>query len=365
MGRVLPTPRLGAVVVLSRERDPGAGHVGFWTGETADKHILLGGNQSDAVTVAAFAKDGQLGFRWPLGLDGTEAATDDRGAVLMFDGALAHLLEMERGFTDEPDDPGGPINKGGILEVLCRHVGRVLNEFERANRVSELRAISDDVVQEIYRKRYGSPSRADEMTPAIAFMHFDASVDHGLTGDARLLKRQRNDLEIDGEMGPGTLAAARETNETQLLAAYADARRTKYRSLRHFWKFGRGWLNRVDRTESSARQLLGGAQSSKKTPPQPTKGNDMTNSIETTMSNKWWGSSITNWGPAIAALSTVVPILGPALGLEVTSGVVRQAGEQFVSVLQAIGGLAGTVMTIYGRTRATQKLKRRSMQLHL
>lgn len=91
----------------------------------------------------------------------------------------------------------------------------------------------------------------------------------------------------------------------------------------------------------------------------------MTNSIETTMSNKWWGSSITNWGPAIAALSTVVPILGPALGLEVTSGVVRQAGEQFVSVLQAIGGLAGTVMTIYGRTRATQKLKRRSLQLHL
>jgi lysozyme family protein len=186
---------------------------------------------------------------------------------------LAHLLEMEGGFADEPDDLGGPTNKGVILEVLCRHVGRVLNEFERANRVSELRAISDDVVQEIYRKRYGSPSRADEMTPAIAFMHFDASVDQGLTGDARLLqqasKRQRNDLEIDGEMGPRTLAAARETNETQLLAAYADARRTKYRSLRHFWKFGRGWLNRVDRTESSARQLLGGAQSSK---PPPTNG---------------------------------------------------------------------------------------------
>jgi uncharacterized protein (TIGR02594 family) len=368
-GRVLAAPRLGAIVVLSRGKDPGAGHVGFWIGETEDKHILLGGNQSDAVSVAAFAKDRLLGFRWPREFEAPHADTVGSGAVLTFEGALAHVLEMEGGYTDDPDDPGGPTNKGVILKVFCRHTGRVLNEFTRDSRVAELRTIGDDVVRDIYRTRYWAPSRAGEMTPAIAFMHFDASVNQGLTGAARLLqqalKRQHADLEVDGEIGPLTMAAIRDANETRLLGAYADARRAKYRSLRHFWKFGRGWLNRVDRTEARARQLLGGAFPSPKETTQPTKGNEMTSSIETTAGSKWWGSSMTIWGAALTALSTVVPILGPAFGFEVTPDVVRQAGEQFVSVLQAIGGLAGTIMTIYGRTRATKPLERRSMQLHL
>ena len=80
---------------------------------------------------------------------------------------------------------------------------------------------------------------------------------------------------------------------------------------------------------------------------------------------KWWGSSMTIWGAAITALSTVVPILGPAIGIDVTPDVVRQAGEQMVSVVQAIGGLVGTLMTIYGRARATHLLERREMQVHL
>ena len=43
--------RLGAVAVLSRTADPALGHAGFLIGETEGSVILLGGNQSDAVTV--------------------------------------------------------------------------------------------------------------------------------------------------------------------------------------------------------------------------------------------------------------------------------------------------------------------------
>lgn len=80
---------------------------------------------------------------------------------------------------------------------------------------------------------------------------------------------------------------------------------------------------------------------------------------------KWWGSSMTLWGAAITALSTVLPVLGPALGLDVTPDVVRQAGDQLVSVVQALGGLMGTLMTIYGRTRATQSLVRRQLHVNI
>lgn len=64
-GEALTEPRLGAVTVLSRGDDPTAGHVGFYLGEAQGKLFLIGGNQGDAVTVAAFDKARLLGLRWP------------------------------------------------------------------------------------------------------------------------------------------------------------------------------------------------------------------------------------------------------------------------------------------------------------
>ena len=317
---------------MSRGSDPGAGHVGFWLGETADALILIGGNQSDAVTVQAFAKARLLGLRWPHAAIAQQSGPVEVDARLTFRDALDHVLEMEGGFTDDPDDPGGPTNKGIILTVFCRHTGRTLDESTRERRVAELRAISDQVVEEIYRARYWRPSRAAEMPTAIGFMHFDASVNHGLTGAANLLqralKRQVPNLEIDGEIGPLTMAAVGQADAPSLLRAYADARRTKYRSLRHFWKFGRGWLNRVERTEVQARKRL--SPPTKPASTTPTKGNDMTMIDPSLPAPKWWGSSMTIWGAAITALSTVLPVIGPAIGVDVTPDVVRQAGEQLV-----------------------------------
>ncbi|MGI9479197.1 MAG: glycosyl hydrolase 108 family protein, partial [Hyphomicrobiaceae bacterium] len=336
----------------------------------ATAHIVLGGNQDDAVTVDAFAKDRLLGFRWPapsLAATNTERAPAREAEV--FQELLAHVLEMEGGFTDDPDDPGGPTNKGIILEVYARHTGRPLSDATRTARVGELREISDALVEDIYRKRYWRPSRAAEMPAAIAFMHFDASVNHGVRGAAKLLQRalkaQSPALEVDGEIGPLTMAAVTRADQLRLIDDYAEARRRKYRALKHFWKFGRGWLNRVARTEARARARLGRPPAIAQVSSTHTKGADMTTLDGAVAAPKWWGSSMTIWGAAITALSTVLPIIGPAIGVDVTPDIVRQAGEQVVAIVQAIGGLAGTLMTIYGRMRALQPLERRQMQLKL
>jgi len=63
-GSTLAGPRRGAVVVFKRGAAP-AGHVAFvddWDGKTVK---CIGGNQSDAVTLASFARASVLGFRWP------------------------------------------------------------------------------------------------------------------------------------------------------------------------------------------------------------------------------------------------------------------------------------------------------------
>jgi uncharacterized protein (TIGR02594 family) len=60
---------LGAVAVFWRGRRDGySGHVGFYAGESVDgkKIYVLGGNQSDQISVVPLGADRVLGFRWPL-----------------------------------------------------------------------------------------------------------------------------------------------------------------------------------------------------------------------------------------------------------------------------------------------------------
>lgn len=55
-------PTYGAVVVFARGS---GGHVGFAVGQDSTALHVLGGNQSNAVTVARISKDRLLGTRWP------------------------------------------------------------------------------------------------------------------------------------------------------------------------------------------------------------------------------------------------------------------------------------------------------------
>ena len=364
-GEKIERGRYGALAVLARGSDPGAGHIGFLVGEMPGHVVLLGGNQGDAVSVAAYPRTRLLGFRWPQSSTVTspEHQPDTANAAAVFDEALRHVLEMEGGFSDDPHDPGGPTNKGITLRVLAAWKGVAPD----SSLTAELRRIPDGTVRDIYLQRYWRPAHCDELSPQLAFFHFDAAVNHGVTGAMRLLQRAAG-TDADGEIGPNTRAAVAAIPATELIRRYADVRRARYRALPHFWRFGRGWLARVDKTLALALAL-----DLQPTPqPQSTEGAtdmaltpDDTTSSETQSNAKWWGQSITIWGAIITGLSTVLPTLGPALGIDITGDLVRELGDNIVLTVQAVGGLIGTLMTIYGRMRATTPLAQRNVQLKL
>ncbi|MGE0857394.1 MAG: TIGR02594 family protein, partial [Hyphomicrobiaceae bacterium] len=167
-GVAIDTPHVGAIAVLSRGADPALGHVGFVVGEADGRLYILGGNQSNRVSVAAFDRSRLLGLRWPQGAsasdadtaaepsdaDGPEAtAVETEGPQAgdpQFQSALEHVLEMEGGYSDDPHDPGGPTNKGITIGVFARWIGEPINEQSRNRLVSRLKRIPDAMVREIY-----------------------------------------------------------------------------------------------------------------------------------------------------------------------------------------------------------------------
>lgn len=63
-------PQLGAVMVFWRVNpDSWKGHAGLYWGEDDDCYHILGGNQSNAVTITRVSKRRLKGARWPLGFE--------------------------------------------------------------------------------------------------------------------------------------------------------------------------------------------------------------------------------------------------------------------------------------------------------
>lgn len=90
----------------------------------------------------------------------------------------------------------------------------------------------------------------------------------------------------------------------------------------------------------------------------------MTEAIEQQVpAAKWWGNSLTIQGALISAASAALPVLGAVVGIDLSSDTVRLLGAQTIAVAQAVGGLAGMLMTVTGRLRAATRLERRSVMV--
>ncbi len=188
------------------------------------------------------------------------------------------------------------------------------------------------------------------------------------SGHAKIVREQAVGTEADGEIGPATRRAISAMPLRTSLVRYAELRRERYRALPHFWRFGRGWLKRVDLTLAEAARLLHGLATKAPSTSNTTREGDNSMPSDTRSAqteSKWWGQSITIWGVIVTAVSTVLPVIGPLIGIDLTSDMIELIGQQVMQIAQAIGGLVGTLMAIYGRVRAVAPIERRAVSLKL
>lgn len=282
----------------------------------------------------------------------------------LFQTALAKVLSYEGGWSNHRDDPGGPTNKGITLKTYEGAIEKGIIARPERPLMEALKIISEDDVALIYHRLYWQRARCAALPPALSVMHFDAAVNHGPGRAIRFLQAAAGAV-VDGEWGPETDGKVKTGKARELLARYRAVREAHYRALNHFPTFGRGWMNRLTAITEFANRLLPGGKAGNQQPQnsQQKEPDPMTDA--NSEKEKWWAESLTIWGTIVTALATILPLVGPFIGIDITGEMVEELGESVARLIQILAGITGTGMALYGRVRATSPLTRRSVAVKL
>ena len=119
----------------------------------------------------------------------------------------------------------------------------------------DLKNISDQQVQTIYRAKYWNACECDNLPSGIDLVVFDFAVN---TGPGRAVKTLQGVCGVsrDGSVGPLTMKALKEYSPNSVISDYNIARRDFYRGLAGFQDFGKGWLRRVTDCDTEARSMV-------------------------------------------------------------------------------------------------------------
>lgn len=151
-------------------------------------------------------------------------------------------IARKKGWSDDPDDPGGKTMIDVTLETYksyCRKKGYPIPTAER------LKGIPFDQWQEILKSMYWDEMQADKIkSQGIANICVDWLWASGAT---RIKNIQRLlGVEQDGIVGPKTINAINSQSAEYLFKKIYNARVAFYEACSGYWKYGKGWIRRLN-----------------------------------------------------------------------------------------------------------------------
>ena len=165
-----------------------------------------------------------------------------------FTNCLARVLVSEGGFVNNPKDPGGMTNLGCTKSTWEEYLGHPVSE-------ADMRNLTPDDVAPLYKRKYWDRVSGDDLPSGLDYSVFDAAINSG-PGRAAKWLQEIVDVDVDGAIGPGTLAAIDNFAVQDLIAKYNDHRLQFLESLPTYETFGNGWANRVSAVQSASSQLV-------------------------------------------------------------------------------------------------------------
>lgn len=158
-----------------------------------------------------------------------------------FTSCLAFVLQAEGGYSDNPADPGnwtgGIVGAGELRGTKC-------GVSAAAYPALDIRNLTQQKIETIYRQDYFAPVRGDSLPLPLAMVAFDAAVNAGVSRSIIWLQQSAG-VVADGVLGDKTISAL-DTGNALELAGEALARRLDFYARSPGWgSFGLGWARRV------------------------------------------------------------------------------------------------------------------------
>lgn len=148
----------------------------------------------------------------------------------------------EGGFSDHPDDNGGPTMRGVTLATFRDFYGASAS-------VADLKRITTAQVARIFRSGYWTACRCDDLPAGIDYLVADMAINAGPVRAIRILQRALGGVVADGVIGPVTLAAAQRHPAPAALARnFTSGRLDYYRDCDDWPAFGEGWSVRATKS---------------------------------------------------------------------------------------------------------------------
>ncbi len=218
---------------------------GDWKSKIDTMHFEIDVTPADlasGVNWATVRTEGTLPDHAPPPVGDQPEAPPPEGPSDAFYSAHKWIEKWEGGFSNHPSDPGGATNYGVTQAVLAQWRGHAVS-------IQDVRDLSPDEARRIFHARYWRPMRCDELPYAVALMAYNCGVNSGPGRGGRFLQsalnRQGASLEVDGSIGPRTIAAAATADQGRLVRDFRDLYEAFYRGLPTWPVFGKGWMNRL------------------------------------------------------------------------------------------------------------------------
>lgn len=165
--------------------------------------------------------------------------------------AIARILAHEGGYVNDPDDNGGPTNKGITLATYRRYINR-------RGTIENLKAMTTAQATMVYKFQYWDAVQADSLPVGVDYAVADYAVNSGPSRAAKALQGVLG-VAQDGKIGPVTLAKAKSLDPGAIIDDLTGQRMAFLRGLSDWRKFGKGWTSRVNGVHEMAMTDIVGA----------------------------------------------------------------------------------------------------------
>ena len=183
---------------------------------------------------------------------------------MTFNDAFNYTMKYEGGYSFDKDDKGAETYKGISRHFHPDWVGwNMIDDLKKEYPLSFIPHLENDAelqsaVRQFYYYSYWLALNCEQLPKIIAKELFDTAVNMGKTSAVKILQKSLNllnrngylfdDLEVDGDIGPKTIAAVYKVNPHRLLKVMNGFQFMRYAQIMKdhpvYEKFV-GWFNRI------------------------------------------------------------------------------------------------------------------------